>query len=149
MDQAGTASTGGSPPKPDAPKESIMNSKHFSRFATPVIAALALATAFSAQAESPMPEDQNAQVWTSTKTRAQVQAELVQARADGSMRVYSIGYNPLAVAKSTASRDEVKAEVAVARAQGTLDVMTGEDSGSFYLASLNQRREAGRILAAR
>jgi hypothetical protein len=130
-------------------KESIMSRKHFSLFATPVITALALGAAFSAHAESPMPEDQQAQVWTSTKTRAQVQAELFQARKDGTTRVYSISYNPLAVARSTASRDEVKAEVAVARAQGTLDVLTGEDSGSFYLAGLNKSREAGRILAAR
>lgn len=124
-------------------------SNNLKNFVYPVVTALALAAAFSAHAESPMPEDQAGQVWTSTKTRAQVQAELFQARKDGTTRVYSIGYNPLALAKSTATREEVKAAVTVARAEGTLDVMTGEDSGSFHLASLRHSREAGRILASR
>lgn len=121
--------------------------KTLRQFAYPLVTVLALGAAFAAHAESPTPDDSATQVWASTKTRAQVQAELFAARADGSTRVYSISYNPLAVAKSTATREEVKAAVTVARAQGTLDVMTGEDSGSFYLASLQRSREAGRILA--
>jgi hypothetical protein len=148
MDNAGQASPTGPTPQPDAFLESIM-SKNFKHFVYPVVTALALAAAFSARAESPTPDDYATQVWSSTKTRAQVQAELFQARKDGTTRVYSIGYNPLALAKSTATRDEVKAAVSVARAQGTLDVMTGEDSGSFYLASLPHNREAARILASR
>lgn len=124
-------------------------SKNLKNFVYPVVTALALAAAFSAHAESPTPDDSATQVWSSTKTRAQVQAELFQARKDGTTRMYSISYNPLALAKSTATREEVKAAVNVARAQGTLDVMTGEDSGSFYLASLPQNREAARILASR
>jgi hypothetical protein len=121
--------------------------KTLRQFAYPLVTVLALGAAFAAHAESPTIDDSATQVWASTKTRAQVQAELFAARADGSTKFYSISYNPLALAKSTATREEVKAAVAVARIEGTLDVLTGEDSGSFYLASLQRSREAGRILA--
>jgi hypothetical protein len=43
-------------------------------------------------------------------TRAQVQAELAAARADGSIKAWSISYNPLAMAKSNLSREAVKAQ---------------------------------------
>lgn len=121
--------------------------KSLRQYAYPIVTLLALGAAFAAHAESPTPDDSATQVWASTKTRAQVQAELFTARADGTTKMHSISYNPLAVAKSTATREEVKAAVNVARAQGTLDVLAGEDSGSFYLASLPRSREAGRILA--
>jgi len=38
----------------------------------------------------------------------QVQAELMQARADGSAKVYSISCNPLTVARSTIPREKCK-----------------------------------------
>ncbi len=114
----------------------------------PLVTVLSLGAAFAAHAESPTPDNSATQVWSQTKTRAQVQAELFAARADGSTKVYSISYNPLREAKSTLTREEVKAAVKVARAEATLDVLTGEDSGSFYLASLNRPSQAPRLLAA-
>jgi Domain of unknown function (DUF4148) len=128
-------------------KERIMNTT-LRQLAYPLVTVLSLAAAFAAHAESPMPDDSATQVWSQTKTRAQVQAELFAARADGSTKVYSISYNPLRDAKSTLTREEVKAAVKVARTENTLDVLTGEDSGSFYMASLSRPIQAPRLLAA-
>ena len=80
------------------------------RLVYPAIALLSLAAAFSAHAESPTRDDGATQVWTQTKTRAQVQAELMQARADGTSKVYSVSYNPLTLAKGNVTREEVRAQ---------------------------------------
>lgn len=100
------------------------------RIAYPLVAVLSMVAAASAFAESPTPDDTATQVWNVTKTRYQVQAELAQARADGSIKVWSTSYNPLALARSTKSRDEVRAE----RDQGVASTWYGEDSGSFALS---------------
>lgn len=60
----------------------------------------------------------------STQTRAQVQAELAQARADGSIKAFSAGYIPSL--KPTASRAEVAAAVQAARANGEFDRIQAE-----------------------
>jgi hypothetical protein len=117
------------------------------RLAYPLVTLLALGAAFAAHAESPTVDNSAQQVWQQTKSRDQVQAELFQARADGSTKVYSISYNPLTVAKSTVTREEVKAQARVERAIEPAARMTGEDSGSFYLAQLPLARDAGRNLA--
>lgn len=119
------------------------------RLAYPLITVLSMAAAFAAHAESPTVDDSATQVWSQTKTRAQVQAELVQARADGSTKVYSIGYNPLTTAKTTATREEVRAQARVDRAIDSAARMYGEDSGSFYLAEAGYKADASRALAAR
>ena len=117
------------------------------RLVYPAIALLSLAAAFSAHAESPSRDDGKAQVWTSTKTRAQVQAELVQARADGTAQTYSESYNPPMVAKSTVTREEVRAQARVELATSPAAQMVGEDSGSFYLSQRPAAAEASRVLA--
>lgn len=117
------------------------------RLVYPVVTLLALGAAFAAHAESPTVDNSAQQVWQQTKSRDQVQAELMQARADGSTKVYSISYNPLTVARSTATRQEVQAQARVERAIEPKALMTGEDSGSFYLAQLPLARDAGRNLA--
>ena len=117
------------------------------RFAYPAIALLSLAAAFSAHAESPTRDDGATQAWTSTKTRAQVQAELFQARADGTTKVYSVTYNPLTVAKSTVTREEVRAQARVERATNPAAYLYGEDSGSFYMSQHPAAAEASRTLA--
>lgn len=99
-----------------------------SRFAYPVIAVASLLAAGAAFADDITP-DHTAQA-LSLKSRAQVQAELFQARADGTVKVWSTSYNPLTVAKSLRSRDEVKAE----RNPVIDTAFIGEDSGSFALA---------------
>ena len=109
----------------------------------PVIVVASLLAAGAAFADDITPDNTAAAL--SLKTRAQVQAELFQARADGSINVWSTTYNPLTVAKSIRTRDEVKAERSYAH-----DVaFYGEDSGSFVLSrQLPQRRAAARVLAS-
>ena len=85
----------------------------------------------------------------STKTRDQVRAELVQARADGSIKVSSNQYNALLVAKSLKSRDEVRAEAVAANRADHDDVWYGEDSGSFALQRTAPARVATPVYAAR
>ena len=135
----------------DALKESIMKNK-LHLIAYPAIAALSLVAAFAAHADSITPDDSTTQVWAHTKTRDQVKAEFFQARADGSMKVWSSSYNPLLTApKSEKSRAEVRAEVVAERAAQISDYGTrlyGEDSGSFYLSSRPIGRDASRIVAA-
>jgi hypothetical protein len=116
-------------------------------FAYPAIVVLSLVAAVAAHAESPTVDDSATQVWKQTKTRAQVQAELAQARTDGSIKFTSITYNPLALAKSEKTRAAVHAEVLAERAANYAAAMYGEDSGSFYLAQAKPVREAGRMLA--
>jgi len=58
------------------------------------------------------------------KSRGQVIAELAQARADGSLRVYALGYVPQA--QSSATRADVVAELQAARASGELDRLHAE-----------------------
>ena len=117
------------------------------RLVYPVIVLLSLAAAFSAHAESPSRDHGVTQVWTSTKTRAQVQAELFQARADGTTQVYAESYNPPMVAKSSLTREEVRAQARVELATSPAAQMVGEDSGSFYLSQRPAAAEASRMLA--
>lgn len=101
----------------------------------PVIVALSLGAAFAAHAESPGVDNSATQVWAQTKSRDQVTADLNTARADGSMKVYSISYNPLMVATSKVTREEVRAQARVDRAMDSYaSAMIGEDSGSFVLS---------------
>ena len=101
---------------------------------TLAVAAFALAAAGSAVADDPTP-DNSAQV-QSQKTRAQVRNELMQARQDGSAKVWAFSYqNKLPnLAQSERSRIDVKSEVLAARRSGELNAFVGEDSGSFWLS---------------
>jgi hypothetical protein len=110
--------------------------------------ALSLVTAGAALAESPTPDNTASHVFAHPKTRAQVQAELKQARADGSIKVWSTQYNPLTVAKSTMSRADVQAAVETARASGELSIYAAEDSGSTYLARAGQPKPADAVFAS-
>lgn len=85
----------------------------------------------------------------SFKSRDQVRAELVQARADGSIKVSSNTYNPLLVAKSLKSRDEVRAEAVAANRADFDGAWYGEDSGSFALQRQAPSRVAQPVYAAR
>lgn len=124
-----------------------MNS--FKSFVYPSVVLLSvLAAALPARAESPMVEEQSAVVFAQPKTRDQVQAELFRARADGSIKVWSIAYNHMAAARSVLSRDEVRRE-AIAANQTGFDTWFGEDSGSFEMARLQPAWLADRIVAAR
>ena len=113
----------------------------------PTVLALALVTAGVALAESPTPDNTANHLFAQPKSRAQVQAELMQARADGSIEVWSIQYDPLTVAKSTMSRTEVQVALEAARASGELGIYGAEDSGATYLARAGQPKPAGTVFA--
>ena len=133
MDDAGQASTDESPLDSDA-KETIM--KKTALLAYPLVVAVSLFAAAGAAFAEDGTIDHTAHA-QSLKSRDQVQAELFQARADGSIKVWSTSYNPLTVAKSLTTRDAVKAE----RVQGYDATWYGEDSGSFAL----QRQAPSRV----
>lgn len=70
--------------------------------------------------------------FVSTLTRAEVQAQLSQ-RSAATNNPASIQYNPLANFTSTLSREQVVADYIANRDR--VAAMTGQDSGSVYLAS--------------
>ena len=145
MDNAGHASTDRRSSNPlGCDKETQMNS--IQRFAFPAVAVLSLAAAGTAFAGTTYHGDAAviSPAAQSTVTRAQVQAELVQARADGSMKVWSSSYNPFAAVKSVKTRAEVRAEAVAAR---SADLGYGEDSGSFALATQPASTQAGAVYA--
>ena len=102
-----------------------------------VVVALALAAAGAAYADDPTIDPYATAV--STRTRADVQAELAQARRDGSSNVFSIGYNPLTMTQPVKTRTRVLRELDTAQASGQLRAFGGEDSGSAYLAAPSVR----------
>jgi hypothetical protein len=108
--------------------------KKLNAVAYPAIVALGLMAAVSAHAENPSIDDSATQKWAVTKTRAQVQAELAQARADGSMKVWSSNYNPVLVTTYARTRDEVRAEAIAANRANHAGNWYGEDSGSIVLS---------------
>ena len=85
-------------------------------------AALALLGSTAAFAQEATPDTW--QQVQATKSRADVQAELAQARKDGSIKFGGAGY--IETLQSTRSRAELRAEVAQARASGELDAINGE-----------------------
>jgi Domain of unknown function (DUF4148) len=108
-----------------------------------LVAALALSFAASGAALAEGSSYDYPQAIGAGKSRADVQAELVAARADGSIKAWSMTYNPLVLAKSTKSRDEVKATRSFAH-----DIaFYGEDSGSFALSRTAPARDASSLLA--
>ena len=110
------------------------------------LALVAATAATSAFADDMTPDTLASTV--STKTRVQVIAERNQALRDGSTKVWSTSYNPLAVAKTTTTRGAVRAEERAARSAGTLNAMYGEDSGSFALAR-GRAVTAGSVVASK
>lgn len=105
-----------------------------------LVAALAGATSVAALAQaqegSPLPTP-----FASSVSAAQVRAELDAYRTKG-VNTYSMRYNPVAAYRSQFTRAEVRAEYLASRDQ--VAALTGEDSGSAYLA-----RAAGRPVPRR
>jgi len=94
------------------------------------LTSLVLAAGFagSAFAETPLVVDQNV---AGNLDRAQVQAELAAYRQAG-VNPWSTSYNPLRGFRSGVSREAVVAEYLASRNE--VRALTGEDSGSHYLA---------------
>ena len=102
-----------------------------------VAIALASVTAGQAFAQPLGQEGGQVDSFASTKTRDQVNAELVQFRADYPVSPWSFRYNPLASFKSTQTRAEVTAAYVADRDE--VAALTGEDSGSAFLAQAGNR----------
>ncbi|HXE48270.1 MAG TPA: DUF4148 domain-containing protein [Ramlibacter sp.] len=83
--------------------------------------------------------------FVSTRARAEVQAELAQYKQEG-VNPWSISYNPLKYFHSEKSREQVQQEFVASR--DAVKAMTGEDSGSAYLAA-HRGQETGTSLASR
>lgn len=93
-----------------------------------VIAAAASAAAVNARADD-ITIDPNP--FVSTRSRAEVKEELRQFQASG-QNPWADDYNPLMEARGTRTRAEVMDEYQADRAE--VAALTGEDSGSSYLA---------------
>lgn len=98
-----------------------------------VVFAATAAAAGQAFAETPTIDNTP---FVSVKSRSDVQAELAAYKAAG-VNPWSTSYNPLKSFKSSTSRDQVVAEYVAARDQ--VAAVTGEDSGSAYLAQASAR----------
>ena len=70
--------------------------------------------------------------FVSTASRAQVRQELAQFEASG-INPWSQGYDPLAGFQSTRSRADLTADYV--RSRDAVAAITGEDSGSAFLAA--------------
>jgi len=92
-----------------------------------LIAAVTMAFAGIAAAQEATPDTwlHEAQM---SKSRAEVQAELAQARKDGTIGASGSSYNFVARAKIVKTRDEVKAELAQAKASGEFDMLNRDQS---------------------
>ena len=107
------------------------------------LTALVLSAGFagSAFAESPTVVTDS---FSSSRSRAEVQAELAAYRQAG-VNPWSTSYNPLRSFKSTASRDAVVGEYLASRNE--VRALTGEDSGSQYLAQRSAPANTGSVIA--
>lgn len=93
-----------------------MNAK--SLFAAAALAAVG-SLAFAQEATSDAWMDASA-----SQSRAQVQAQLAQARQDGTIKAWSAGY--IEKTQAVKSREQVRNEVAMARASGELAAINSE-----------------------
>lgn len=108
------------------------------------LAAVLSVAAFAAQADDADPAGQYANsAQPTTVTRAAVQAQLAEYKNAG-VNPWSTSYNPLKSFRGEKTRAEVTAEFLASR--NAVAAMTGEDSGSAYLAA-HQPAGAPRQLA--
>lgn len=85
--------------------------------------------------------------FTAAKSRTDVQAELAQFRTGANP--WSTRYDPFAAMPAARSRAGVQAELAAARDSGEAAAMTGEDSGSTWLAQRQPRSQPAPLMLAR
>lgn len=111
---------------------------------TLTLAAVLSVVALAAQAETPDAAGQFATAVSSGATTAQVQSQLAAYKKAG-VNPWSISYNPLASFQSQKNRAQVTGEYLASR--DAVAAMTGEDSGSAFLASNKVGVDASRQLA--
>ena len=112
---------------------------------TYAVAAQMLAAAGAALADDPTPDTYRDTA--ATKTRLQVQAEREQAKRDGSIKVWSISYNPLTVTRSLKTREQVVAELKAAQASGEYAALNAEDGGATFQAQAQGTAARHRVAA--
>ena len=107
------------------------------------LASIVLASAFagSAFAESPIYGNDP---FTGVKTRAEANAELAAYKKAG-VNPWSTQYNPLKYFKSTTTREAVVSAYLMSRDE--VHALSGEDSGSAYLAQAHTTSVPSRTLA--
>jgi len=89
---------------------------------THLIAAVAIAfTGIAATAQEITPDTTS---FVSSKSRDQVNAELVAARKDGTIKAWSVGY--IEPVRSVKSREQVRNELAIAQANGEFAAINAE-----------------------
>ena len=98
--------------------------------------ALSLVAAGSALADDPTIEASRA---PSTLTRAEVTAQVLQARAAGTLTVSDAQLNQGDAVVSTRSREDVRAETLAAIASGEIHALTAE-TVAFQLPTITNRR---------
>jgi hypothetical protein len=99
-----------------------MSTSKFAASALIALASVAATSAAFAESDNNYPEIAS----VSTKTRAEVQAELVQARKDGTLLVGNDNNYPVIVeAASSKTRDQVLAEYVAARKAGLIPAYHG------------------------
>ena len=96
-----------------------------------VLSAAVLAAAFAGSAFAETPNAVPEARFTASKTRAEVQAEL-HAYKQAGVNPWSTSYNPLRSFRSATTRDAVVSAYVASRDE--VRALTGEDSGSSYLA---------------
>jgi hypothetical protein len=111
---------------------------------TLTLAAALLLSAGAAFADDPTVDSTP---FTAVKSRADVQAELVQFRTGANP--WSTRYDPFAALPAVKTRAAVQAERVAARDSGEIAAMTGEDSGSTWLAQHQPRSQPASVLMAR
>ena len=104
------------------------------------LAAVLSIAAVAAHAETPDPSGQVAAATAGQATRAQVQSQLADYKKAG-VNPWSTSYNPLASFRGESTREQVRNEFLGSR--DAVNAMTGEDSGSAYLAARRTATEAG------
>ena len=104
------------------------------------ITAAAFASQVTAENSNAVPE----QASSSSKSRLDVGAELAQYWQQG-VNPWSMSYNPLRGFTSTARRTDVTAAYVASR--GEVRALSGEDSGSTYLAQASTPNVVGTTLA--
>jgi hypothetical protein len=107
------------------------------------LSSLFLAVGFAGHALAESPTIVN-EAFVAGKTRAEVQAELAAYKQSG-VNPWATSYNPLRSFAGTKTRDEVVAEYLASRQE--VKALTGEDSGSAYLAQERARGLVSSTLA--
>jgi hypothetical protein len=107
------------------------------------LTSLVLAAGFAGTAFAETPTIDNT-VFVSSKSRADVQAELAAYKQAG-VNPWATSYNPLRQFTSTRTRAEVVAEYLASRQE--VNALTGEDSGSVYLAQVRGAQGTSSTLA--